>query len=125
MNRLFVALTVSCVLAAGTALFGQSTQPDNTRANKGDSNASATTADQQKMNKTDRQTAKQIRKAIVDDRALSTYAHNVKVIVRSGNVTLKGPVYSEDEKKTVESYASKVAGANNVNNQITVKGDSD
>ncbi|HME09556.1 MAG TPA: BON domain-containing protein [Bryobacteraceae bacterium] len=112
MTRAFTTLTAGCILAAGTALFGQ--EPGN---------SASATAGQQKLNNSDRETAQEIRKAIEDDGSLSTYAHNVKVIVRNGNVTLKGPVYSEDEKKTVESYASKVAGANNVNNQITVKGD--
>src|SRR5437867_9974639 len=36
------------------------------------------TADQQKENRTDRELAKQIRRAIAKDKSLSTYAHNVK-----------------------------------------------
>jgi hyperosmotically inducible protein len=125
MHRLFLTITAGLLLAAGTTAFGQSTEPDNTKANKGDRSADAVTADQQKNNKADRQTAKDIRKAIVADSALSTYAHNVKVIVQNGNVTLRGPVHSDDEKKTVETYAAKVAGPDKVTNELTVKGDSD
>ena len=36
-------------------------------------------------------------------------------------MTLKGPVRSEDEKKSVEAKASQVAGAGNVTNEITIK----
>jgi osmotically-inducible protein OsmY len=44
----------------------------------------------------------------------------VKVIVRDGHVTLKGPVRSKDERKTVEAKAIEVAGVGHVTNQITI-----
>lgn len=96
-------------------------QPDNTANNKGDDNKGAVTADQQKMNPADRELAKKIRRSITSDSSLSTYAHNVKVIVRGGMVTLKGPVKSEDEKNSVGSKASDIAGADKVQNELTVK----
>ena len=49
----------------------------------------------------------------MDDKSLSTYAHNVKIVSKQGKVTLKGPVRSEDEKKTVAAKATEVAGAGN------------
>ena len=45
----------------------------------------------------------------MDDKNLSTYAHNVKVIAQDGQVTLKGPVRTEEEKQTVEVRAPEVA----------------
>jgi osmotically-inducible protein OsmY len=48
------------------------------------------------------------------DKALSSYAHNVKVIAQGGQVTLKGPVRSDDEKRAVEAQATEVAGAGHV-----------
>jgi osmotically-inducible protein OsmY len=101
----------------------QPTQPDNTKVNKRDRSAGEPTADQQKANKSDRDLAKQIRRAIVRDKDLSTYAHNVKVVVQNGEVTLKGPVHSEDEKAAIEAKAVEIAGAHNVKNDISVKGD--
>jgi osmotically-inducible protein OsmY len=92
-------------------------QPDNTAANK----QQATTADQQKETPADRELAQKIRKSIVDDKSLSTYGHNVKVIVRNGIVSLKGPVKSEDEKKSIGAKAADVAGADKVQNELTVK----
>ena len=96
-------------------------QPDNTKNNQGDNDKGAVTADQQKMNPADREIAKKIRRSITSDSSLSTYAHNVKVIVRDGIVTLKGPVKSEDEKNAIGSKASDIAGADKVQNELTVK----
>jgi osmotically-inducible protein OsmY len=56
----------------------------------------------------------------MDDKSLSTYAHNVKVIAQDGQVTLKGPVRSETEKKAIEAKAIDVAGAGHVTNQISI-----
>jgi len=96
-------------------------QPDNTANNKGDNQKGAMTADQQKETAADRDLAKKIRKSIASDSSLSTYAHNVKVIVRDGMVTLKGPVKSDDEKNAVGAKAGEIAGTDKVQNQLTVK----
>jgi osmotically-inducible protein OsmY len=98
----------------------QSMPADNTKVNQRDRDQSVPTADQQKNNTSDRDIAQQIRRNIVKDKSLSTYAHNVKVIVQNGSVTLKGPVRSEDEKKAIESKAAEVAGADKVTNEIEV-----
>jgi osmotically-inducible protein OsmY len=58
--------------------------------------------------------------AIHDDKSLSTYAHNIKIITQDGKVTLKGPVRSEDEKSNIGAKAAAVAGDGNVTNQIDV-----
>jgi hyperosmotically inducible periplasmic protein len=98
---------------------------DNTKVNKRDRNKSEPTADQQKMNKSDREITRDIRRAIVNDKSLSTYAHNVKVITQNGSVTLKGPVRTEEDKTAIEAKAAEVAGANNVKSEISIvpKGD--
>ena len=93
---------------------------DNTKVNQRDRSASEPTADRQKENPSDRQLARQIRKALMKDKSLSTYAHNVKVITQNGMVTLKGPVKSEEEKQAVETKAAQVAGADKVTSQIQV-----
>ncbi|HEX4168781.1 MAG TPA: BON domain-containing protein [Bryobacteraceae bacterium] len=99
-------------------------QPDNTGVNKRDRSTSQPTADQGKNNSSDREIMRKIRRAVVSDKSLSTYAHNVKIISEHGKVTLKGPVHSEDEKKAIETKAEEIAGAGNVTNAITVQGDS-
>jgi osmotically-inducible protein OsmY len=72
------------------------------------------------MNATDRDLAKRIRASIVDDKSLSTYAHNVKIVAQDGKVTLKGPVRSEEEKSAIEGKATEIAGAGNVISQLEV-----
>ena len=95
--------------------------PDNTKVNERDRSSNQPTADQQGENHPDRDITKQIRQALVKDKSLSSYAHNVKIVTQDGVVTLKGPVRSDEEKKTVESKAVEVAGAGKVNNQLDVK----
>ena len=99
---------------------GQQTAPDNSKTNKRDRDKNSPTADRQKMNPTDRDLAKRIRSAITDDKSLSTYAHNIKIVAQDGKVTLKGPVRSEEEKSAIETKATEVAGAGNVINQLEV-----
>ena len=100
-------------------------QPDNTKMNKRDRAKSEVTADQQKNNTSDRDLTKKIRRAIMDDKSLSTYGHNIKIIAQNGTVTLKGQVHSEEEKNTIASKAAEIAGRDNVKNEISVKGDTD
>lgn len=125
-NAAALALALILGSASSTLVAGQDpappqTQPDNTKVNKRDRAKSAVTADQQKENASDRDLARKIRRAIVQDKSLSTYAHNVKVIARDGTVTLKGPVHSEEEKTAIAAKAAEIAGAQNVKNEISVK----
>jgi hyperosmotically inducible protein len=125
METVPALFAATVLLAAPTWAAPQATsQPDNTKVNKQDRNQAAPTADQAKNGKTDRQLMADIRRSIMDDKSLSTYGHNVKVIAEHGKVTLKGPVHTDDEKKTIESKAAQVAGDGNVTSEITVKGDS-
>jgi osmotically-inducible protein OsmY len=62
-----------------------------------------------------------IRRSLMDDKSLSTAAHNVEIVAQNGQLTLKGPVASEEEKRVVEEKATAVAGSGNVTNEISVK----
>ena len=110
-----------CSVPAHAAQSDPQAQPDNTKNNKGDNSPGAVTADQQKMSPADRDMAKKIRRSIASDSSLSSYAHNIKVIVRDGMVTLKGPVHTEDEKNAIGGKASEIAGADKVQNELRVK----
>lgn len=107
----------------GTLAIGRNKQQppaDNTKTNQRDRDSSSPTADQQKMDPADREITKKIRAAIHQDKSISVYAHNIKVITQGGKVTLKGPVRSEEEKTDVASKAIEVAGEGNVTNQLEV-----
>jgi hyperosmotically inducible protein len=119
---LFASLLGSWTLVMAQEPVGQTATPaDNTKVNERDRNKNEPTADQQKENRSDRDITQQIRQSIMKDKSLSTYAHNVKVITQNGQVTLKGPVRSEDEKKTVEAKATEVAGDNKVTSELDIK----
>ena len=124
---LFCGALLAAGLSAGPLHAGQNTTakpPDNTNVNKRDKSQSERTADQAKNNLSDRQIMSHIRRDVVKDKNLSSYAHNVKIIAEHGKVTLKGPVHSDDEKRAVEEYARKYAGKENVTNELSVKDDS-
>jgi hyperosmotically inducible protein len=121
-RTLFMSLAlIVCGSALGVCQDPASPPPDNTKVNERDRNPNQPTADQQKENRSDRDITQQIRKAIEKDKALSSDAHNVKIVTQNGTVTLKGPVRSEEEKKAVEAKAAEVAGQDKVTNQIEVK----
>lgn len=79
------------------------------------------TAQDQGASKVEREMAAAIRRAIVEDDALSTAAHNVTIIVRDGRVVLRGMVRSEAERAEVLSKAETVAGAGAVQDRLKVK----
>lgn len=113
------------MLLSGGALAhaqSQTTEPDNTKVNKRDRDPGQVTADQQKADVTDRDLTAKIRRSIVNDKSLSTYAHNVKIITQNGVVTLKGPVRSQAEVDAILAKATEAAGAaDKVINQLSVK----
>jgi hyperosmotically inducible periplasmic protein len=123
MRKILLLLSFSGAVLLGPAALSaqQNPQPDNTRVNQRDRSTGEPTADQGKNNVSDRDIMQKIRRSVMDDKSLSTYAHNVKIISQKGKVTLKGPVRTEEEKQTVERKATEVAGEGSVVNQITVK----
>jgi len=131
MHRSFTSALCGIVLSGAFLVGGslqaaaqdQNTAPDNTRVNKSDRDNSQPTADQAQNNMSDRDLQKNIRRDVVKDKSLSAYGHNVKIISQHGNVTLRGPVHSEDEKRAIEEHARKYAGDGHVTNELTVKGD--
>ncbi len=92
---------------------------DNTGSNKDASNRTGT-ADDQKENATDRALTQDIRKGVMADKSLSTYAHNVKIVAVNGTVTLNGVVRSDEEKNAVQQIAAKAAGNDRVINDLKV-----
>lgn len=89
---------------------------DNAKMNKQEQ----VTADQQGENAADRKITQEIRRAVMKNKSLSGYAHNVKIITRDGMVTLKGPVRTEKEKNFIGKAATKVAGKGKVANEVEV-----
>lgn len=117
----FCALLPLCCLSIAPAAVAQSQMsckaPDNSANNRGQQK----TADQQGEHMSDIDVTAKIRRSVVADKSLSTYGHNVKIIMRHGAVTLKGPVHSEQEKQAIAEKAAAVVGQDKVTDQLTVK----
>jgi len=127
MKAFTLSTTLMAVLLGSIGLLGarqpDSTRqaPDNTKTNQRDRSQNEPTADQQKENQSDRELTAKVRQALVKDKSLSTYAHNVKIIAQGGIVTLKGPVRSEEEKTAVEEKAAEAAGgADKIKSELEV-----
>src|SRR5215471_2751109 len=93
------------------------TDADNTARNANNPAADATA---QSESEADIQISAAVRKAVVDDKALSVNAHNVKITTSNGVVTLRGPVKNDQEKSSIESKAKAVAGVSRVDNLLEV-----
>ena len=127
------AMRLLCALAivlASLGLWAQQDQmppadtaPDNSQINQRDRTQGNVTADQQSNNRIDIELTRQIRRALVQDKSLSTYGHNVKIVSQNGVVTLRGPVKSDEEKQAIAAKAVEVVGsADKVQNELEVAG---
>jgi hypothetical protein len=94
--------------------------PDNTKTNARD-NAGAVTPMDQGNDRASMDTTQAIRKAVMADDSLSGNAKNVKIITNNGVITLRGPVATDAEKKSIEAKALASAGSNRVNDQIDIQ----
>jgi hyperosmotically inducible protein len=119
-NALSALVVAGVLLVPVWPAMAAQTPADNTKVNTRDRAKTAVTADQQKENAGDRELSQKIRRALVKDKTLSSYAHNVKVVAQGGQVTLKGPVRTEEEKRSVEAKATEVAGAGKVTNELSI-----
>jgi hyperosmotically inducible periplasmic protein len=115
-----ITLAMSLATAGPLAAQQPAPAPDNSKVNARDTKPPQKTAEDQSNKTSDVETTQKIRKAIIDDSTLSTYARNVKIITAKGKVTLKGPVRSDAEKAAIEAKAREVAGEANVTSQITI-----
>lgn len=106
--------------AAARAVDVEGAPPDNSKTNQRDNGTVAPSAEQQGSGTADIEITRRIRSALTDDRYLSSYSQNVKIITRNGDVLLKGPVPSMEEKLAVERAAIKVAGKNHVKDELEI-----
>lgn len=118
-RKMWVPVLAAALLSSGAGLTWAQ-NADNTRVNERDRLPGEVTADEQSQSSGDLELTRKIRRAILDNTNLSSYAHNVKVIVSNGMVILKGPVDTIEEKATVEGIAAGIAGEANVQSQIDI-----
>lgn len=120
MRMLVAALVMIAVSVWGPAARAADYPADNSGKNVRDRKESSQTPADQSNSKADLAITQAIRKAVVADKALSTNAHNVKIITSNGVVTLRGPVKSTEEKDKIAAKAKSVAGVTSVDNKLEI-----
>jgi len=123
MKRTLLAL--ACLTAFGlTALTAddKTVEPDNTAANQRDRSGETKTSGDQSNSSADLKTTQTIRQALMKDGGLSMTAKNIKIITASGQVTLRGPVKTAEEKARIDQLAKSAAGGAKIDNQLEIKG---
>lgn len=117
----------TCAMPLGLALLigCSDSQPshgegDNTAINQRDRSGTTLTPLDQSEDASDIQTTAAIRQRVVDLPGMSVDGQNAKIITVAGQVTLRGPVDSEEERAAIEKIAKAVAGVNRVDNQLDV-----
>ena len=120
-NALLAAAALA-LLATAAGAQTSTPAPDNSKANAISTNSSdsTSTAQGQSNNPADITLAQQIRKSVMADKSLSTYAHNVKIVAVHGAVTLNGVVRDSREKNAVEMKAQALAGKGNVTDDLSI-----
>jgi sporulation protein YlmC with PRC-barrel domain len=94
---------------------------DNTKRNIRDRDSKTLTPLDQGNSKSDVTMTAEIRKEIITHKEISTNAKNVKIITQNGQVTLRGPVQTSEEKQVIGEIANRIAQVGNVDNQLEVK----
>ena len=123
MKRTLLAL--ACLTAVGlTALPAddKTAEPDNTATNQRDHSGETRTSGDQSNSSANFKTTQAIRQALMKDGGLSMTAKNIKIITASGQVTLRGPVKTAEEKARIDQLVKSAAGGAKIDNQLEVKG---
>ena len=123
MKRTLLALAcLSAFSLAALAADNEKAKPDNTATNERDRSGETKTSGDQSNSSTDLKVTQAIRRALMKDRELSTMAKNIKVVTANGQVTLRGPVKTVQEKTKVDQIARSAAGGARIDDQLEVKG---
>jgi osmotically-inducible protein OsmY len=110
----------SSASSAPTRQDTSSEQADNTGKNVRDRSDQTLTPTDQSENRADLDLTRRIRRAVTANDRLSSEAKNIKIITSGGKVTLRGPVKSDDERKTITSIAQQIAG-DKVEDQLEIQ----
>jgi len=123
MKRTLLALAcLSALCLTAFAADNEKAKPDSTSTNERDRSGETKTSGDQSNSSADLKITQAIRRALMKDRELSTTAKNIKVITANGQVTLRGPVKTAQEKARVDQIAKSAAGGAQIDDQLDVKG---
>ena len=97
-----------------------SVAPDNAKKNKRDRDEQAVTPFDQGNSESDLNITQGIRQKVMAQNNLSVNAQNVKIITQQGDVTLRGPVESAEERALIETLARAQTGVKRLTNDIEI-----
>jgi hyperosmotically inducible periplasmic protein len=122
MKRTLLAIAcLSALSLAALAADDEKSKPDNTKTNERDRSGEIKTSGDQSNSSSDLKVTQAIRQALMKDGELSTTAKNIKIITANGQVTLRGPVKTAQEKAKVDQIARSAAGGAQIDDQLDVK----
>ena len=122
MKRTLLVLTCLSTVTLAAMAADDKTKPDNTAINERDRSRETQTSGDQSNSSADLKITQTIRQALMKDSELSTTAKNVKIITNNGQVTLRGPVKTAQEKAKIDQLAKSAAGGAKIDDQLEVKG---
>jgi hyperosmotically inducible protein len=122
MKRTLLAIACLSALTISTLVADDKKAPDNTATNERDRSGETQTSGDQSNSSADLKITQAVRQAIMKDSELSMTAKNIKVITTNGQVTLRGPVKTAQEKAKINQLASSAAGGARIDNQLDVEG---
>ena len=123
VKRTLLALAYLTVFnLAALAADNEKAKPDNTATNERDRSGETKTSGDQSNSSADLKITQAIRRTLMKDRELSMTAKNIKVITANGQVTLRGPVKTAQEKAKIDQLARSAAGGAKIDDQLDVKG---
>jgi hyperosmotically inducible periplasmic protein len=122
MKRTLLVLACLSAVSLATMAADDKTKPDNTASNARDRSGETKTSGDQSNSSADLKITQAIRQALMKDSELSTTAKNIKIITENGQVTLRGPVKTSQEKAKIAQLARSAAGGAKIDDQLDVKG---
>jgi hyperosmotically inducible protein len=122
MKRTLLVLACLSTVSLAAMAAEDKTKPDNTAINERDRSRETQTSGDQSNSSADLKITQAIRQALMKDSELSMTAKNIKIITDNGQVTLRGPVKSAQEKAKIDQLARSAAGGAKIDDQLDVKG---
>ena len=123
MKQTLITLACSGALClTALAADDETALPDNTAKNQRDRSGQTKTSGDQSNSPADLKITAAIRRAVMKDGGLSMTAKNIKIITAGGQVTLRGPVKTAQEKTKIDQLAKSSAPGAKIDDQLEVKG---
>ena len=122
LKQASVALASISIISLTAVAADEKAKADNTATNQRDRSGETNTSGDQSNSSADLKITQAIRRALMKDHELSTTAKNIKVVTANGQVTLRGPVKTAQEKAKVDQIARSAAGGAQIDDQLDVKG---